>query len=336
MTQDVFGIIWGAWHYVWYVSILVIVGLCALCYRFYYTKLLKDQLQSNSSDTVLHNFSWFKKGLQYCLLVSAIGLLSLAALRPQWGVDTQKIAQKGRDLFIALDISRSMLVQDCEPSRLACAKQKIHELVRLLQSERVGLILFSGSAFVQCPLTTDYAAFNLFLDSVDVETISSGSTSIEKALLAALDVYRVMPNKKHKLLVLFTDGEDFSRGLAQVKEQARNQGLHIFTVGVGTVQGAPIPLFDTQGNQIGHQKDKRDKIIISRLNADVLQELADEVGGTYTQLTLDNSADMKNIAQMVSKFEREEFDQASTDHHIDRYWWFILVGFICCVLEWIL
>ena len=169
----------------------------------------------------------------------AFGFLALfiAALRPQWGQKEVVIKQEGRDLFIALDVSRSMLATDCTPNRLAVAKQKIKQLVPLLGCERIGLILFSGSAFIQCPLTVDYQAFNMFLDSVDAETISSGTTDLAQPIYKALDAYRQMPNKTTKLLAIFTDGEDFSSNIAHCKQQIWDENLRVFTVGVGRLMG---------------------------------------------------------------------------------------------------
>src|SRR5207244_4500475 len=138
-------------------------------------KVLTYLTASQWHKQLIFHFSPFKKTVKSIFLVLGITFLCIALLRPQWDKTEQKIAQEGRDLFIALDVSRSMLAKDCAPNRLECAKSKIKELVRNLSCERVGLILFSGSALVQCPLTSDYSAFHMFLDQVDVETISSGS-----------------------------------------------------------------------------------------------------------------------------------------------------------------
>ena len=142
-------------------------------------------------------------------------------------------------------------------------------------------------------------------------------------------------DKKTKLLVVFTDGEDFSSNLKQYKQQARDCNLRIFTVGVGTLEGAPIPLYNERGKQIGHQKDKKGNVVISQLNEDVLSSLARDAGGTYIAVTPD-SQDMKQVVSMIQRFEKEKFEDKKISHFEDRYNYFILSSFLCFGAEWLL
>jgi len=261
--------------------------------------------------------------------------LFLALLRPQWDKKEQLVEQKGRDLFIAFDISRSMLVQDCKPNRLECAKEKVRELLKYLECERVGLILFSGSTCVQCPLTNDYSAFFMFLDQLDVETISSGTTAIDAAIKKALSSFQSMPARKNKLLILLTDGEDFSSNLAGVRAEAAQEGMTIFALGVGTPEGGPIAIFDREGNQVGHQKNQDGSAIISRLNEGILHNLAQQTGGTYLRMTADNS-DIKALIKRIETFEKERFQDKEISDLQEKYPYFLVVSFICFALEWIL
>ncbi|RTL06673.1 VWA domain-containing protein [Candidatus Dependentiae bacterium] len=321
--------------YAW-LFILVIIITALFWYKGIKTSRAVQILAPyNKKLQLLMHFSYKKMISKILLLIMATCVLYVALLRPQWGVKKEQIKQQGRDLFIALDISRSMLAQDCNGSRIAFAKKKIKELVNKLGSERVGLVLFSGSAFVQCPLTTDLSAFFLFLDSVDVETIASGATAMEKAITVVLDVYRTMPTKKNKLLVLFTDGEDFSSHLAEVQKQAHEEGLSIFACGIGTLQGAPIPLFNEQGILVGHQKDKQGNIVVSKMQEAELKKLVQVVGGKYIRMTYDDE-DINSIVQNLYSFEKEQFDHMDQDRHIDRYGIFIAFAFCLFLLEWAL
>jgi Ca-activated chloride channel family protein len=243
--------------------------------------------------------------------------------------------QEGRDLYIALDISRSMLATDSQPNRLICAKEKIKRLIKKLSCERVGLILFSGSAFVQCPLTSDYAAFFLYLDAVDAELISSGTTALDQAIQQALTSFASVPERKSKLLVVLTDGEDFSQNLSNVKEEAAQSHLSIFTIGVGTPEGAPVPLFDHHGNIIGHQKDHKGGVVISRLNEEILANLSADAGGRYIRAT-ENDDDISLFVATVQGFEKEQLAERKHSRYEDQYHYFLLVSFICFVLEWVL
>lgn len=261
--------------------------------------------------------------------------LFIVFLRPQWGAIEQTIEQEGRDLFIALDVSRSMLAQDKKPDRLTFAKQKIKQLVGTLKSERVGLVIFSGSALVQCPLTVDYGAFYLFLNQIDAETISSGTTALDQVIKKIIDIFARAPARKNKLLVILTDGEDFSSNLTKVREQAREVGVHIFTMGIGTPEGAPVPVVDDEGRQHGHQKNEQGEIVISRLNEGILRSLSAESGGTYVRAS-EGDADINELVRMVQQFEKEKFEDKTVPTLQERYPIFAVIAFICFLLEWLL
>jgi Ca-activated chloride channel family protein len=333
---------WGATQY----GPLFVIGLATffiflvacLVYKNYKARRARDLLAGTEWASVLvTHFSRARSKIK--IIVSTLGLffLFIALLRPQ-GKSEEDVQQEGRDLYVALDISRSMLAADCAPTRLACAKQKIKQMLPLLTCERVGLILFSGSAFVQCPLTRDISAFTMFLDQVDTETISSGSTVFGRAIQKALDAFEDMPNKKNKLLVIVTDGEDFSSDLTALKERARDQGLHIFALGVGSVQGAPVPAFDVYGKPVGHQRDSKGAIVISRLNEQLLAGLAHDVGGEYIKInnSSSDSSDIKKLVSRVQLFEKESFGAQKIRRAEEKYSYFVLVAFICFLLDWLL
>lgn len=334
MNTTWFGIEWGAWsHIKWLPLLLVIIGL--IVYKSYLTITYAHVLAGSGKKGTLLHYSPLKVLFKTFLLIMASSTLFVALLRPQWDKKEEIVQQEGRDLFIAIDISKSMLAKDIEPNRLEFAKQKIKQLVASLNSERVGLILFAGSAFVQCPLTTDSQAFFMFLNALDYSTVSTGGTAIDQAIIQALRVFKDMADRKNKLLVIVTDGEDFSHDLTAIKQQAQQQNLHIFTVGIGTETGAPVPLIDHHGVQTGHQKDKNGAIVISRLNEPLLQELSEQVGGKYIKATT-NDADIQELVSLVNRFEKEKIDDKKIDHYQEQYHWFLLISFICFALEWIL
>jgi len=333
--MKLFGITFLAAKNLLYIPLLFI-GIVLLVLRFYKTRRAANKLACPSRISILFkNFSFARQVLKIVLMSIGIASLFLSLLRPAWSKKEEIVEQEGRDLFVAIDISRSMLAQDYKPNRLEFAKQKIKNLVNQLQSERVGLIVFSGATSVQCPLTADYGAFFMFLDQLDVETISSGTTALDQPIKKALEMFKGMKSKKNKLLVIFTDGEDFSSNLAGVRQEAAKEGLTIFTMGVGTEEGVPIPLFDEKGNQIGHIKDKKGNVVISRLNEGILRSLAQETGGIYIKLTNDDK-DVSKLVAMVEKFEKEKFEDKKLPTLDEKYNYFLLVSFVCFVLEWLL
>ncbi len=335
MKSDFFGITFAAVEYFPFLA-----GFIFACFFIVYKKyklisfvnklaLLKWQ------SLLLPHYSRFKIIIKSILLLSGLICLFIALIRPQWGVKEEVVEQMGRELFIGLDISRSMLASDVKPHRLAFAKSKIRRLIKLLEAERVGLLVFSGDALIQCPLTRDTAAFNLFLDAVDVETISSGTTALDQALLKIISIFNSMPTCKDKVVVMFTDGEDFSSNLSAVKTKAHDMGIHIFTYGVGTEQGAPVPIIDDQGKSIGHQKDAQGNVVISRLNFGILKNLAQESGGVYISPT-QNDDDLDILVRQVEKYEKQKYEDKEISKKEERFYYFLLVAFFCFLFEWIL
>jgi len=336
MMLSIVRITWGKLHNLTVIIPLLIVCCAIIFYRIYRSKKAVQQLSAHRwTQQFLRNFSPAKLYLKAVLLILGIAFLLLTLLHPKWSKKEETVMQRGRDLFIALDVSRSMLARDCLPNRLECAKAKIRALVKGLSSERVGLLIFSGTAFIQCPLTADYGAFFMFLDQVDVETIASGTTALDQVIGKVLSAYSAMESRKTKLLVIFTDGEDFSSNLQQVKQQAREQQLHIFAIGVGTTQGAPIPLLDNRGKPLGHIKDNKGAVVISHLNEEILYNVTRDSGGTYVHLT-ENDADITSMINHVNSFEKEELEDKKFATLEEQYPYFLLISFICFVLEWLL
>lgn len=320
----------------WVVGLLFIV-LLFLSFRLYrQIKVVKKLVSVRFQSTLLYQGSFFYKCLKSGFFFIGFLFLSLALLQPQWNKKEEIVQQEGRDLLIAVDISRSMLGQDLKPNRLEFAKQKIKKLLFNLSCERVGLILFSGDAVVQCPLTKDYAAFFMFLDHLDVETISSGTTTVQGAISLVLQTFESIPERKTKLLCIFTDGEDFSTNLADIKEKAEREHLAIFAFGVGTKFGAPIPLLDNQGKQVGFEKDASGKIIMSKLNDGILKNLTAQTGGKYIATTPLSHDDIKEFIIEVQKFEKDNLEDTTVHRYQEQYPYFIAVSLICFVLEWLL
>ena len=266
-----------------------------------------------------------------CASILAMFFLFIAILQPQWHKKEETIQQEGRNILIMLDISRSMLAQDLKPNRLEFVKLKLKALLQKLDSERVGLILFSGSAFLQCPLTSDFSTFSMFLDQVDVESISSGTTAIDAALQKMIQTFQQNQNYKNKLALLVTDGEDFSLNLKTVQKNAQQENIKIFALGVGTPEGAPIPKL----NSSGHETDENGQIALSRLNENLLQNICNSVDGKYVRTT-QNDSDIDYIASLVQKFEKESFGDKKLSLYQDQYPWFLGTSWFFMALEWIL
>jgi Ca-activated chloride channel homolog len=335
MTQQLFGITVAAYEYI-YLAPLLVCGLLMLLMRYRKrTRIVATLIDAPWITSFLLGYAPYKQIIKYVLYSISFLLLFVALLRPQWNKKEEIITEEGRDLYIVLDVSRSMLAQDVKPNRLAFSKEKIRQLARILESNRVGLLLFSGSAFVYCPLTSDLAAFNMFLDQVDAETISSGTTAIDQALEKVIQTVQSVPSRKSNIVVIFTDGEDFSSNLQRIKNDAAQHRLTIFTVGVGSQEGAPIPVVDDKGNQVGHQKDEDGSIVISRLDEKTIKNLAIDLGGHYIKATEDSS-DIYQLQSYIQQFEKEAFDEKKMSALEEQFQWFVVPATIFLCIEWIL
>lgn len=320
----------------WIVVIGVTICACLLSiYRLRKITHVADALDATPDKRLLLHYSYIRKMIKLILFCISVASLALVLTRPQMDEVQASVAREGRDVLIALDISRSMLAQDLKPDRLSFAKEKIKLLLQQLKTDRVGLILFSGSTFVQCPLTDDIHAFLMFLNSIDAETISSGTTALDGAIKEAISLFEHMPERKSKLLVIFTDGEDFSSNLTATKKKAAAIGLHIVTVGVGTVQGAPIPLYDKSGKQTGHQSDAKGNVVISRMNEGILIRIAEDTGGIFVPISTD-ADDVQTIKKYINSYEKELLADRQIKQFQEQYQWLLLVSFFALACEWLL
>lgn len=333
--MDLIGIHWAGFEKIVYFPIFL--GLIIVVIKNYFrikkhSALLYDKTQKH---TMFPKYSSFKQWLKTFALVVAIIFIFLALLQPQWSKKDQNILQQGRDLLILLDISQSMLACDLKPNRLEFAKLKIRALLSRLKTDRVGLIVFSGSAFLQCPLTTDHAAFLMYLNHIDAETISSGTTSIENALQKTSDVFKQSHEHKNKIVILMTDGEDFSIDLDRAKNWASEQNIHLFALGTGTTDGAPIPMLDSTGKQIGHHKEPDGSVAISKLNEQLLSGITKKLSGTYMRSTYQDS-DIDQLVQTLQQFEKEKITDKQFSLYHDQYPWFLGAAWVLLLLDWVL
>jgi Ca-activated chloride channel family protein len=251
----------------------------ALVRLFVPERLLPQLLENNSPS---------RRKLKMGLHVAAVLFLMLALARPQWGFVWEEANTRGRDILIAIDTSRSMLATDMAPNRLMRAKLAALDLLRLAKNDRLGLIAFSGAAFLQCPLTLDDQAFRQNVEALDTSIIPQGGTAITEAIQTAVTTFETEEGDNHKVLVIFTDGEDHESGAVLAAEQADNHHLKIFTVGVGTPAGELVKLMDERGNS-NFLKDEDGNVVKSRLNEDLLRQIATAAKGFYIPLREGNA-----------------------------------------------
>ena len=229
--------------------------------------------------TVVPDLDRRRRRRRALLCTATVAALALALAGPMWGFHWEEVRREGVDVVVALDTSKSMLATDVAPNRLARAKLAVEDLLAQLHGDRIGLVAFAGTAFVQCPLTLDRNAFRESLEAVEVGLIPRGGTNLTVAVDTGLDAFEGHQGS-HQALVLITDGEDHEGRLAEATKRAADRGVKIFTVGIGTADGELIPTAES-----GFLKDRKGQVVKSRLGEDTLKKLAIDTGGVYLHAT---------------------------------------------------
>jgi len=257
------------------------------------------------------------QGIRAFIIISAFVLSLLALMRPQWGFQWQEVKRMGLDILIAVDTSNSMLATDIKPNRLQRSKLAVRDLVKKLRGDRVGLIAFSGTAFLHCPLTIDYNGFLLALNDLGVKTIPRGGTSIEGAIMRAIRSYEGGA-KKYKVLIIITDGEYHEGDPIRAAEEAAKENIKIFCVGVGTNEGELIWTIDEDGKR-RFLKDRDGTIVKSRLNENVLRKIALITRGMYVRSSGAEFGLDLIYEKRLSKMEKREIKAQMAKRYKERF-----------------
>lgn len=273
---------------------IVLLPLLALFFWATWRKrqsLIRQFVQHKTLTELSLRISTQRQILKRIVLFVAVVLLLLAIAGPQWGFTWEEASQRGRDIIVAIDTSRSMLATDVQPDRLTRAKLAALDLLKLGKFDRFGLIAFAGSAFLQCPLTFDDEAFRQSVQILEPGIIPQGGTALSEAIRAARDAYGKDAEENHKILILFTDGEDHEEQVMETVERAAADGIRIFTVGVGTPAGELLRVRDERGGLV-YVKDDSGNVVKSRLNEQLLQQIATAAKGFYIPLQGGNAMDV--------------------------------------------
>jgi Ca-activated chloride channel family protein len=293
-------------------------------------RLLTQFIQARLLPSLTIGISPTRQKIRLGCLVVAVVCLILALARPQWGFDWEEVKQRGLDIVVAIDTSKSMLAEDIAPNRLARAKLAALDLMQRAKADRLGLVAFAGSAFLQCPLTFDDAAFRQSVESLDVNTIPQGGTAIAEAIETALSAYKEGDN--YKVLVLFTDGEDHDSGAEAAAEKAAKEGLRIYTIGIGTAEGELLRVKDAKGNS-DYVRDEQGNVVKSHLNERLLQQIASATeGGFYLPLRGAKAIDTL-YDQGLATLPKSQHQQKLVRRYHERYHWPLAIAIVLLLIE---
>ncbi len=271
---------------------------------------------------------------KFVIIMIAFSLIVIGITNPQTGSKLEKIQRKGIDLMIALDVSNSMMAQDIKPDRLSRAKQAISSLVDKLEGDRVGIIVFAGNAYTQLPITTDYAAAKMFLSSISTESVPSQGTAIGDALQLAVGAFN-QEDKHNKAIIIITDGENHEGNVVEEAKAAKELGIKVFTIGMGLPEGAPIPVYNRNGDQIGFKKDNNGETVVTKLNDLMLSQIASAGGGSYVNATNSN-AGLKTVLDEINEMEKKEIESRIFADYEDQFQYFIGIGILLLLLEYLI
>ena len=310
--------------------LLIPLILIILLNIFYVGNEIKKIKSNNINNYLFSFFSFSKFRFKNWLLILACFFLIIASTGPQVGTRLTELKRQGIDIFIVLDVSKSMNAIDVSPSRLEKAKYELNRLINNLQGDRIGIIVFSGSAHLHLPLTIDYSAAKLFLNSIDTDIISDQGTSLSSALNLALSQIKE-DSEKYKVVVLVSDGEDHEGESLKIAEEAFQRNILVYTVGVGTNKGGPIPILNESGDRVDFKK-QNNKIVTTTLNEQILNEISSITRSKYYRI--DNKANaLAPLIKNLESMEKKELKTQVFTEYEHRYQIFLLLSLVCLIVE---
>jgi Ca-activated chloride channel family protein len=278
---------------------------------------------------LMPEYSNGKLVLKFILILLSYTFLVIAIAGPQTGSRLEEVKRKGIDLMIALDVSNSMLAEDIRPDRLERSKQSISRLIDKLEGDRIGIVVFAGKAFMQLPITNDYGAAKMFLSTINTNIITTQGTAISDAIEMAGSTFG--ESKRNKAIVIITDGEDHEGNVLEQAEAAAKKGIKIYTIGMGSPDGAPIPIYNGSV-RTGYKKDREGTTIISRLDETLLQRLASVGSGIYVRAN-NSETGLQKIFEEINKIEKTEIESRQFSDYENRFQYFLALCLIFLILE---
>lgn len=274
--------------------------------------------------------SVFKPWLKMIVFILALTSLIIGLVNPKIGSKMETVKREGIDIVFAVDISKSMLAEDVAPSRLEKSKQLVSQIINQLGSDRIGIVAYAGSAFPILPITTDYAAAKMFLQSMSPDIISAQGTSLNQAVTLAADFFDE-GNATNKLIIMLSDGEDHEEGIEEAMNLIQEKKIKIITLGIGTEKGGPIPI-KRNGIVEKFLRDKNDEVVVTKLFPEILKTIAKESNGGY--LEGNNTKEVMDfVKNALENIERTEFETTQMADYISQFQWFLGIAFVLLFMD---
>lgn len=317
-------------NYLWGLLALLPLILLLVIAIWKQKKSLKKFGESNLVRNSLVDIAKNKPVVKFIFRSIALIFLILGIANLQLGSKLEKVKRSGIDLMIAIDVSKSMLAEDIKPSRMESAKQFVSRLIDRMQNDRIGLIIFAGNAYLQMPLTIDYASAKMFLKTINTNMVPTQGTAIGEAIRLARESFDASQNK-HKALIVISDGEDHEEGTLDLAKEFNEEGGKIYTIGIGSAKGAPIPIY-RGSTQVDFKRDQEKNVVLSKLNEVMLQQLAVAADGKYIRLT-GSPNELDYLAKELASIEKKDFEERVFTDYDDKFQYFLAIALLFLVIE---
>ncbi len=313
----------------------LLLGIPVLILLFLGVLVWKKTTQKKFADLALlkklsPDRSTFKSILKIILISLALGCMVIALVNPKIGTKLETVKREGVDVVFAIDVSKSMLAEDIAPNRLEKSKQLITQIINNLASDRIGIIAYAASAFPQLPITTDYASGKMFLQAMNTDMLSSQGTAIYDAIELAKTYYND-EEQTNRVLFIVSDGEDHEGNVKSIAEEASKEGIKIFTIGVGSEKGGPIPI-KRNGIVQTYKKDRQGATVITKLNPTTLKEIANQANGIYIDGRSTNKV-VEEVTTILQNMDKKEFEAKQFADFKDQFQWFLGAGLFLLFLD---
>ncbi len=310
------------------IPVLLVIFLLAQVWKKH---MQKKFAQPHLLSQLAPSKSKFKPAFKLVVLLLAVTCLVIALVNPKMGTKLETVKREGVDVVFAIDVSKSMLAEDIAPNRIEKSKRIVSEIINNLVSDRVGIIAYAAQAYPQLPITTDYSAAKMFLQSMNTDMLSSQGTAINQAISLASTYYND-DEQTNRILFIISDGEDHSEDDLQAIEQARENGIKIYTIGVGETKGTVIPIKDERGITLSYKKDQNNETVITKLDEATLKKIAEEGNGEYIHGD-DTQKVVKHITETLDKMDKTTFESQQYADFEDQFQWFLGIGILLLFVD---
>ncbi len=316
-----------------YLYLLAIVAVLTVLFLLQLIWKRKKQREFASNDLLKQlapNTSFFKSTLKFVTLALALIALIIALVNPKIGTKMETVKRQGIDIVFAVDVSKSMLAEDVAPNRLEKTKQLVSQIINGLGNDRIGIVGYAGSAYPVLPMTTDYSMAKMYIQSMNTDIVSSQGTALNDAIRLSTQYFDAEDTSK--LIILISDGEDHGEGAEEASNIAEELGIKIITIGVGTPNGGPIPIKGANGQVTEYKKDKDGETVITKLNQETLETIANSANGGYIAGNSTKEV-VEKIKNALDNIEKTEFETQQIAEYQTQYQWFLGIAFFLLLLD---